>query len=258
MPGFVSWKIYANHGVPVLTAALIFKYVNDRKAQHVFPMSQYYADAAAGTLPNVSFVDPKFLVRPATSRTTSTRRRTCRSARSSWPTWSTASWPARTGAARRCSSPTTSTAASTTTSRRRRRRKPDNIPPILQSGDTPGAFDRYGIRVPAVVISPFSKSHYVSHVVDDHTSILRFIEFRFGLPALTIRDLNADPMLDMFDFSTPHFMSPPTLPAAVVDPASSRPARAHEGTLIRRVCPFGQCGSHSEATGTSARPHRIS
>jgi phospholipase C len=95
---------------------------------------------------------------------------------------------------------------------------PDNIPPNLKPGETPGAFDRYGFRVPAVVVSPFSKRHYVSHVVDDHTSILRFIELRFGLPALSNRDVNADPMFDMFDFSRPHFVSPPTLPTAVVDP----------------------------------------
>ena len=31
---------------------------------------------------------------------------------------------------------------------------PDDIPPMLQPGDTPGAFDRYGIRVPTIVISP--------------------------------------------------------------------------------------------------------
>ena len=54
--------------------------------------------------------------------------------------------------------------------------KPDNIPPMLKPGDTPGAFDRYGIRVPTIVVSPYAKKHYVSHTVYDHTSILRFIE----------------------------------------------------------------------------------
>jgi len=41
---------------------------------------------------------------------------------------------------------------------------------------------------------------------------------RFGLPALTNRDANADSLGDMFDFSNPHFASPPTLPTAVIDP----------------------------------------
>ena len=58
-----------------------------------------------------------------------------------------------------------------------------------------------GPRVPMVMISRWAKPHYVSHVVRDHTSISRFIELLFDLPALTARDANADAMLDMFDFS---------------------------------------------------------
>ena len=95
---------------------------------------------------------------------------------------------------------------------------PDDIPPMLHPGDTPAAFDRYGVRVPAIVVSPFAKRHYVSHVVYDHTSILRFIETRFGLPALTRRDAAASPMLDFFDFAHASFATPPALPDAPVDP----------------------------------------
>jgi len=51
---------------------------------------------------------------------------------------------------------------------------------MLEPGDVPGVFDRYGFRVPVVVVSPYSRPHLVSHVVNDHTSILRFIEVRFG------------------------------------------------------------------------------
>ena len=78
---------------------------------------------------------------------------------------------------------------------------PTTSPPMLKPGDTPGAFDRFGIRVPTIVISPYAKKHFVSHTVYDHTSILHFIETRFGLPTLTNRDKAADPMLGMFDFT---------------------------------------------------------
>jgi phospholipase C len=61
-------------------------------------------------------------------------------------------------------------------------------------------FDRYGFRVPFILISPYAKRSYVSHNVYDHTSILRFIEAKFRLPALTARDANADAMFDLFDF----------------------------------------------------------
>ena len=89
---------------------------------------------------------------------------------------------------------------------------------MLGSGDEPGAFDRYGIRVPVAVVSPFARPHYVSHRIYDHTSILRFIETRFDLPALTTRDANADPMLEFFSFAKPLLLKVPALPAATIDP----------------------------------------
>ncbi len=90
---------------------------------------------------------------------------------------------------------------------------PDNIAPRIHvPPDQPGAFDRYGMRVPAVVISPFAKKHYVSHVVHDHTSVLKFIETKWNLGALTYRDANADNLLDTLNFHHPAFLEPPTLP----------------------------------------------
>jgi phospholipase C len=92
---------------------------------------------------------------------------------------------------------------------------------MLQAGDTNAPFNRLGIRVPVAVISPYAKPHSVSHTVNDHTSILRFIEKRFGLPALTKRDAAANPMSEFFDFSRAAFATPPTLPAAPIDPAQA-------------------------------------
>jgi phospholipase C len=96
---------------------------------------------------------------------------------------------------------------------------PDDIPPMLQPGDAPGAFDRLGFRVPVSVVSPYSKAHYVSHITYDHTSTLKFIETRFGLPPLTRRDAAAADMTDFFDFSHQSFATPPTLPPATINPA---------------------------------------
>jgi phospholipase C len=61
-------------------------------------------------------------------------------------------------------------------------------------------FNQLGFRLPFVAVSPFSKPHYVSHVVNSHTSLLAFIEKRFSLEPLTLRDGLADTMEDMFDF----------------------------------------------------------
>jgi phospholipase C len=95
--------------------------------------------------------------------------------------------------------------------------RPDGVPPMLLNGDPPGDFNRAGFRVPLIVVSPWSKPHMVSHVVRDHTSILKLIETRFGLPALTNRDAAADDMEEFFDFSTPHWLTPPALPAQPTD-----------------------------------------
>lgn len=61
-------------------------------------------------------------------------------------------------------------------------------------------FTELGIRVPLIVISPYARRHFVSHAVHEHTSMLRFIEALFDVPALTPRDASSDALLDMFDF----------------------------------------------------------
>lgn len=90
---------------------------------------------------------------------------------------------------------------------------PDAIPPNTNPGDEPGGFDLYGMRVPAIVVSPFAKAGYVSSVVHDHTSVLKFLETKFNLGAMTYRDANADDLLDCFDFDAMAFREPPELPA---------------------------------------------
>ncbi len=92
--------------------------------------------------------------------------------------------------------------------------KPDSIPPRVKPGDAPGGYDRYGFRVPLVVVSPWARPGYVSSVVQDHTSITAFIERKWNLPAMTYRDANAQPMTDYFDFRRATFRNPPRLAAA--------------------------------------------
>ena len=95
--------------------------------------------------------------------------------------------------------------------------KPDNVAPIPVPGQpplAPGGYDRYGFRVPTVVVSPWARAGYVSNVVQDHTSITAFIEHKWNLPAMTFRDANAQPMTDYFDFTAPAFAEPPRLAAA--------------------------------------------
>jgi phospholipase C len=92
--------------------------------------------------------------------------------------------------------------------------KPDDIAPMLASTDLPGAYNITGMRVPTVVVSPYSKPNAVTNVVHDHTSIIATICTKWNLPALTYRDAQAAPLLDFLDLhSPPAFLTPPTLAA---------------------------------------------
>ncbi|HVA08419.1 MAG TPA: alkaline phosphatase family protein, partial [Acidimicrobiales bacterium] len=109
---------------------------------------------------------------------------------------------------------------------------PDDIPPALQPGDPPGGFDRYGFRVPSGVVSPFAKENHVAHTIYDHTSILKTVEEKWNLPALTRRDANANSLFDMLDFhKKPAFMRPPNLPAAADPTAKAECLRTGAGTI---------------------------
>jgi phospholipase C len=74
----------------------------------------------------------------------------------------------------------------------------DDVPP------QPLDFDGLGFRVPLLVISPYAKRDYLSHVHYETTSVLRFAEDIFGLPRMSVADRRAiSPAADCFDFSQP-------------------------------------------------------
>ena len=73
--------------------------------------------------------------------------------------------------------------------------------------------DGYGLRVPALIISPYARHGFIDHTTSDFTSILKFIERLHGLAPLTTRDEQASDMLEAFDFNqTPGAPVPPYLP----------------------------------------------
>ena len=71
-----------------------------------------------------------------------------------------------------------------------------------------------GFRVPNIVISPFTRRHYVSHIPMDHTAIMKFLEDRFigNRKYLTARDAAQPNLLDFFDFQNVPWATPPTPP----------------------------------------------
>jgi phospholipase C len=105
----------------------------------------------------------------------------------------------------------------------------DDFGGFYDSG-VPENFDYYGfgVRVPMIIISPYSKAGTVVHTTYEFASVLKFIETRFGLTNLTARDLDAANMEDAFNFSQnpipPLILSTRTCPndGAIVDLGNSK------------------------------------
>jgi len=91
----------------------------------------------------------------------------------------------------------------------------------------PPRVDAYGmgLRVPALVISPYAKRGYVSGHLYEHTSILKFIERRFGLP--TLASVN-----HQFDVGTPGQNNDAANGKTVGPPAPPRDNLAQVGDFL--------------------------
>ena len=95
---------------------------------------------------------------------------------------------------------------------------PDDTGPYWPAPAYTG-FAQYGFRVPAVVVSPWSRPGHVTSVVHDHTSILAMVERKWNLPALTHRDAAAADLSDFLDLSQQAFAQPPALAQPLAGPA---------------------------------------
>ena len=202
----ISWKDYF---VDTPTSAGLFPTVGESNPEKCAPVSEFFADCAAGSLPSVSYVDPDGWQaseeNPQDIDTGEYFSYRVISAVLGSPAWSKTmlllTWDEHGGYY-------------------------DHVPPARMvppdglKPDTSESFGDHfnwsGFRVPAIVVSPWSRRNYVSHVVHDHTSFLKLIETKWNLPALTHRDANASNLLDSLDFTKPSFVEPPTLAAAPI------------------------------------------
>jgi phospholipase C len=173
-------------------APLITTYGTDRMAPFINTLDRYFADAAAGTLPNVSFLDPQFGGQLATddhpNHDVGLGQRWVREMIRAF-----------------VESPQWQRGALVVTYDENGGFFDHVRPPLLAdaraSKDDNWNFAQAGFRVPTFVVSPFAMAGGVDHEQYDHTSILRFLEWRFlGAPAqgtgggkwsLTLRDRSA-------------------------------------------------------------------
>jgi phospholipase C len=80
------------------------------------------------------------------------------------------------------------------------------VAPDDSQGEFGFKFDRFGVRVPALLISPLIRKGSVfrpKQGVADHTSVLKTLETRWKLPSLTRRDKAAPDLGDVLSLATP-------------------------------------------------------
>jgi phospholipase C len=197
----ISWASYATNASTLLVIADIVQ----KNPGRVKTIDQFYADAKAGSLPALSYVDPNILTgteeNPQDLSLGEYFVSTVVNALLDSPAWHKTllvwTYDEHGGYYDHVPPPPAI--------------PPDDIAPVLTGANQPGTYDRYGFRVPTVLMSAYSKPHYVSHTVYDHTSVLKTIERKWNLPAMTYRDANANDLLDCLDLKQRAFADPPTL-----------------------------------------------
>jgi phospholipase C len=164
-------------------------------------IGDFFTDCAAGTLPHVSFVDPRFLGEAeglsaddhphADIRNGEVFLNAVYQAVTTSPNWANTvliinydEW----GGFFDHVAPTKA--------------------PIPSADALLGSDGLKGFRVPALIISPWSPRGTVAHGVYDHTSVLKLIEWRWNLRALTVRDSTANNLVEALDFSNPNLAAP--------------------------------------------------
>ena len=165
-------------------------------------ISQFFADCAGGTLPHVSFVDPRFLGEDigitnddhphADIRNGQAFLNSIYHAVTTSPHWANTvlvinydEWGGFF------------------------EHVPPPVAPIPAADAAAGATDGLrGFRVPCLVIAPWSRRGFVPHGIYDHTSVLRMIEWRWNLRPLTVRDAQANNLIEVLDFTRPNLDAP--------------------------------------------------
>ncbi len=79
-------------------------------------------------------------------------------------------------------------------------------------------FDQLGVRVPALIISPWITKGVIDHTEYDHTSMLATVERLFGMKSLTNRDMAANDLLHLLSLTGPRTDAPTALPDPAVNP----------------------------------------
>jgi phospholipase C len=239
----ISWIDYYTT-FPVGTTAELYPVFDTLPSlQYAKPIAQFFTDAAAGTLPSVSLLDPNYDTQsqedPQNIVVGETFLARVVQAVGGSPGWRKTmliiTYDEHGGYYDHVPPPPALA--------------PDAIAPIVQPGEsTYDGFARYGFRVPSIVVSPYAKRDYVSHVVYDHTSILAMVERKWNLPAMTYRDANANDLTDFLDLRAmargqPTFPELPPLAASGETAATLACSVTGPGTIPPPPAPVAASGA---------------
>jgi len=165
------------------------------------PVSEFFADCATGALPQVSFVEPRFLLgvqglsaddHPHSDiRNGEAFLNSIYEAVASSPAW-----------------PHTVMVLNFDEWGGFFDHVPPAKAPVPPADAALGSDGLRGFRVPALVISPWSPRGTIAHGLYDHTSVLKLIEWRWSLRPLTIRDATANNLAEVLDFSRQNLTAP--------------------------------------------------
>ncbi|HSD84761.1 MAG TPA: alkaline phosphatase family protein, partial [Anaerolineae bacterium] len=194
----ISWKFYVQNYDPKINYRSLSQYSGNRASQiiwvpllnigrflddpklasHIVDMSQYYKDLENGTLPAVAYIAPAGASEhpPGSIRSGQKFVKAVIQALMRSDAWDSSAF-------------------------------------LLTYDDWGGWYDHvappqvdkhgYGLRVPAILVSPYARRGHVDSTVLDFTSIPKFIEENWDLKPLAARDAKANSFVSAFDFTQP-------------------------------------------------------
>jgi phospholipase C len=192
----ISWKFYVQNYDPTITyrnlgnggnresqviwvPLLNFNRFLDNPvlASHIVDLNNYYTDLKNGTLPSVVYIAPSGASEhpPGSINTGQRFVKTLIQELMRSPEWSSSAF-------------------------------------LLAYDDWGGWYDHvappqvdqggYGLRVPALLVSPYARKGWVDNTQLDFTSVLKFIEENWNIAPLATRDAAANNFLEAFDFNS--------------------------------------------------------
>lgn len=104
-------------------------------------------------------------------------------------------------------------------------------------------FEQYGVRVPAVIVSPLIPAGTVDHTLYDHSSVLKTVEQLFDLSSLTQRDEAAHSVLPLLSLTTPRMDCPTSLNSPAPLLKATRPRMTVQERAQRDAQPVPPSGN---------------